>query len=72
MGKRSHSGHDFHSRNQELIGTEALQTLRYIWFCRYYAPIGRLSADGLNHTIISEISGPDAGWHGRCLHTKEC
>src|SRR5882757_10974063 len=26
-GKRSHSGHDFHSRNQELIGTEVPQTL---------------------------------------------
>jgi hypothetical protein len=27
IGKRSHSGHDFHSRNQELIGTEVPQTL---------------------------------------------
>jgi hypothetical protein len=27
IGKRSHSGHDFHSRNQELIGTEMPQTL---------------------------------------------
>jgi hypothetical protein len=26
-GKRSHSGRDFHSRNQELIGTEVPQTL---------------------------------------------
>jgi hypothetical protein len=26
-GKRSHSGRDFHSRNQELIGTEMPQTL---------------------------------------------
>jgi hypothetical protein len=27
IGKRSHTGHDFHSRNQELIGTEVPQTL---------------------------------------------
>src|SRR5258707_15870344 len=27
IGKRSHSGRDFHSRNQELIGTEMPQTL---------------------------------------------
>ena len=27
IGKRSHSGHDFHSRNQELIGTGVPQTL---------------------------------------------
>jgi hypothetical protein len=27
IGKRSHSGHDFHSRNQELIGIEVPQTL---------------------------------------------
>lgn len=27
IGKRSHSGHDFHSRNQELIETEVPQTL---------------------------------------------
>jgi hypothetical protein len=41
IGKRSHSGHDFHSRNQELIGTEVPQTLRYIWF----AATMRLSGD---------------------------
>ena len=23
-------------------------------------------------TIYSGISKPDAGWHGRCLHTKGC
>src|ERR1700716_1669383 len=43
--ERSHSGHDFHSRNQELIGTEMPQTLEMMH--KNDARSARIGSDGL-------------------------